>query len=502
MKDVHTVVVTHSHPDHFGGAGRHQEGGRRGSSSRTRRSPRGRCRRKGAHALRGRGRAARAGRRSTRPRTTTARRSTSCPTLDEDDHAALDEITDRDTSAVGAVGRHDAVGWQQAPDAAAHAPDDDPRDAAAVRAAGPDPARAARRRRSSSPAATGSRSTRPGHTLDHLCLYDPEHGVLLSGDHVLPVDHAARRRLGPGRRAATRTSRRSTSSASLDGVQLGLPAHGHPFDDVPGRVDAIKEHHYERMEKLRDASLAIGPAERRRAVARDVPRAALGRDGRERDVRPPRAPAPRPATPSAGTTTARLDVPGRAAASLTPSVAVGTSALPCPHGRRPHRRSHRPPPGPDPQRVRERRHARVGRGGPQRRPARRLPRVRRASTSRRFEPQPGRRSVLAKIEGSDPTAPTLMLMGHTDVVPVNVDGWSRDPFAGELDDGMVWGRGAVDMLNLTSTMAVAFRHLAESGFTPKGTLLVPRGRRRGGARHLGREVPRRARARRRARPTT
>jgi acetylornithine deacetylase/succinyl-diaminopimelate desuccinylase-like protein len=88
-----------------------------------------------------------------------------------------------------------------------------------------------------------------------------------------------------------------------------------------------------------------------------------------------------------------------------------------------------------------------------------------------YEPQPGRRSLLAKIEGSDPTAPTLMLMGHTDVVPVNVDGWSRDPFAAELDDGMIWGRGAVDMLNLTSTMAVAFRHLAESGFTPKGTLL-------------------------------
>lgn len=87
-----------------------------------------------------------------------------------------------------------------------------------------------------------------------------------------------------------------------------------------------------------------------------------------------------------------------------------------------------------------------------------------------YEPQPGRRSVLAKIEGSDPTAPTLLLMGHTDVVPANPDGWSRDPFAGELVDGMVWGRGAVDMLNLTATMAVAFRRLADSGFTPKGTL--------------------------------
>ncbi|MEP6625638.1 MAG: M20/M25/M40 family metallo-hydrolase [Acidimicrobiia bacterium] len=88
-----------------------------------------------------------------------------------------------------------------------------------------------------------------------------------------------------------------------------------------------------------------------------------------------------------------------------------------------------------------------------------------------YEPQPGRRSVLAKIEGTDPTAPTLMLMGHTDVVPVNPDGWTRDPFGAELDDGMIWGRGAVDMLNLTSTMAVAFAHLAKSGFRPRGTLL-------------------------------
>ena len=75
-----------------------------------------------------------------------------------------------------------------------------------------------------------------------------------------------------------------------------------------------------------------------------------------------------------------------------------------------------------------------------------------------------------------------MLMGHTDVVPVNVDGWSRDPFGGEIVDGMVWGRGAVDMLNLTATMAVAFRRLGRSGFTPKGTLSTSRSptRRRSG----------------------
>ena len=89
----------------------------------------------------------------------------------------------------------------------------------------------------------------------------------------------------------------------------------------------------------------------------------------------------------------------------------------------------------------------------------------------RYEPQPGRVSLVARIEGSDPDAPSLLLMGHTDVVPVNPDGWSRDPFAGELVDGFVWGRGAVDMLNITASQAVAFRRLAEGGFRPKGTLL-------------------------------
>jgi acetylornithine deacetylase/succinyl-diaminopimelate desuccinylase-like protein len=89
----------------------------------------------------------------------------------------------------------------------------------------------------------------------------------------------------------------------------------------------------------------------------------------------------------------------------------------------------------------------------------------------RYEPQPGRTSLVARIEGSDPQAPSLLLMGHTDVVPVNLDGWSRDPFGAEVVDGFVWGRGAVDMLNETATMALAFRRLADSGFKPRGTLI-------------------------------
>src|SRR5947199_10080467 len=54
-----------------------------------------------------------------------------------------------------------------------------------------------------------------------------------------------------------------------------------------------------------------------------------------------------------------------------------------------------------------------------------------------FEPTPGRRSVVSRIEGTDPEAPTLLLMGHTDVVPVSAARWSRDPFGGELVDGEV-----------------------------------------------------------------
>jgi acetylornithine deacetylase/succinyl-diaminopimelate desuccinylase-like protein len=92
-------------------------------------------------------------------------------------------------------------------------------------------------------------------------------------------------------------------------------------------------------------------------------------------------------------------------------------------------------------------------------------------TVERFDPRPGRRSLVARIEGSDPAAPTLCLMGHTDVVPVTPEGWSQDPFGGELVGGEVWGRGAVDMLNLTASQAVAFKQLARQGFRPKGTLI-------------------------------
>lgn len=89
----------------------------------------------------------------------------------------------------------------------------------------------------------------------------------------------------------------------------------------------------------------------------------------------------------------------------------------------------------------------------------------------RFTARGDRTSIVARIEGSDPDAPSLCLMGHTDVVPVNPAGWSRDPFGGELIDGEIWGRGAIDMLPITASMAVVMKELARSGFRPKGDLV-------------------------------
>ena len=78
--------------------------------------------------------------------------------------------------------------------------------------------------------------------------------------------------------------------------------------------------------------------------------------------------------------------------------------------------------------------------------------------------------------GLRPGRPTLCLLGHTDVVPVNAARWSEDPFGGEIIDGCVWGRGAIDMFNLTASMAVAMKAFAQSGFRPHGQSDLRRGR--------------------------
>ena len=117
-------------------------------------------------------------------------------------------------------------------------------------------------------------------------------------------------------------------------------------------------------------------------------------------------------------------------------------------------------------------------------------------TCQRYEAAPGRASLVTRIEGRDRKAPTLLLMGHTDVVPANPAGWRRDPFAGDLVDGIVWGRGATDMLNLTATMAVATRRLSVVGLPAARDAHLPGGRRRGSGGQLRRPAPHRSRPRR------
>ena len=89
----------------------------------------------------------------------------------------------------------------------------------------------------------------------------------------------------------------------------------------------------------------------------------------------------------------------------------------------------------------------------------------------RFTSRSDRTSVVARIEGTDASGPRLCLMGHTDVVPVNPQRWTEDPFGGEVIDGEVWGRGSLDMLCLTASMAVTMWGLARSGWRPRGDLI-------------------------------
>lgn len=88
-----------------------------------------------------------------------------------------------------------------------------------------------------------------------------------------------------------------------------------------------------------------------------------------------------------------------------------------------------------------------------------------------FEPVPGRQSLIYRVAGSDPEAPSLGLSPHIDVVPVEPSGWTQDPFGAEIVDGFIYGRGAVDMLNVTAAMAVAAKPYITGQLKPQGDLL-------------------------------
>lgn len=96
----------------------------------------------------------------------------------------------------------------------------------------------------------------PGHTDDHLCLYDEENGVLLAGDQVLPsiTPHVS----GMVDDSVQRFVDSLDRLAGIGRVDIALPAHGHPISDLRRRVDEIKEHHHERLDELRRYSQELG----------------------------------------------------------------------------------------------------------------------------------------------------------------------------------------------------------------------------------------------------
>jgi acetylornithine deacetylase/succinyl-diaminopimelate desuccinylase-like protein len=84
-----------------------------------------------------------------------------------------------------------------------------------------------------------------------------------------------------------------------------------------------------------------------------------------------------------------------------------------------------------------------------------------------FESAPGRASVVTRMAGEDPSASALVVHGHLDVVPALRDQWSVDPFGAELKDGLIWGRGAVDMKDMDAMILSVMRGFARTGRKPK-----------------------------------
>ncbi|MEV6194640.1 M20/M25/M40 family metallo-hydrolase [Streptomyces sp. NPDC051920] len=84
----------------------------------------------------------------------------------------------------------------------------------------------------------------------------------------------------------------------------------------------------------------------------------------------------------------------------------------------------------------------------------------------------GRTNVVARLEGTDPSADALLVHGHLDVVPAQAEDWSVHPFSGEVRDGVVWGRGAVDMKNMDAMILSVVRSWAREGVRPRRDLVI------------------------------
>ncbi|MEW2403934.1 M20/M25/M40 family metallo-hydrolase [Streptomyces sp. NPDC046862] len=84
----------------------------------------------------------------------------------------------------------------------------------------------------------------------------------------------------------------------------------------------------------------------------------------------------------------------------------------------------------------------------------------------------GRTNVVARLEGTDPSAGAMLVHGHLDVVPAQADDWTVHPFSGEIRDGVVWGRGAVDMKNMDAMILAVVRSWARLGVRPRRDLVI------------------------------
>ncbi|MDP9884070.1 acetylornithine deacetylase/succinyl-diaminopimelate desuccinylase-like protein [Sinomonas atrocyanea] len=89
-----------------------------------------------------------------------------------------------------------------------------------------------------------------------------------------------------------------------------------------------------------------------------------------------------------------------------------------------------------------------------------------------FESAPGRANVVVRLEGADPEAGALVVHGHLDVVPAQKEDWSVDPFAAELKDGLIWGRGAVDMKDMDAMILSVVREMRRTGTRPRRDLVI------------------------------
>lgn len=88
-----------------------------------------------------------------------------------------------------------------------------------------------------------------------------------------------------------------------------------------------------------------------------------------------------------------------------------------------------------------------------------------------FEPAPGRQSLVYRVAGTDPEAPSLAMVPHLDVVPAEPEGWTHDPFGADIVEGFVYGRGAVDMLNIAAACAHAVRPYVRGELQPRGDVV-------------------------------